>query len=305
MTKSAIIRQTGKYLMMLVMAVSRVVPGCGFGNAWAGEGDNQMSQPKHYFVQLLGTREGWPENMTPEEEKVMTDHFYYLKDLVKKKKVYLAGPVFDPVFGLIILSVDSEAEARELMDKEPSVAAGVHTYEMHEMRASLLVDYQSPDRFVKNPSDKVIRKEVIVPATIDQVWETWTTTEGVNTFFSSAAKVELRIGGPFEIYFLLDAPYGSRGSEDCHILSYLPKRMLSFEWNAPPSFGDLRGIHTFVVLEFEEVGPDQVNLTLSHIGWGRGEDWDQVYDYFDKAWQRVLDNFKKRFDEGPLNWSEP
>ncbi len=153
--------------------------------------------------------------------------------------------------------------------------------------------------------EREIRKETEVPATINEVWETWTTTEGVKTFFSSAAKVELRIGGPYEIYFLLDQPYGLRGSEGCHILSFLPQKMLSFEWNAPPSFGELRGIHTHVVLEFETVGEKRTKVTLLHVGWGEGEDWNKLYDYFDKAWDYVLGNFKKRFEEGPLDWSAP
>ena len=29
------------------------------------------------------------------------------------------------------------------------------------------------------------------------------------------------------------------------------------------------------------------------------DEWDQVYEYFSKAWPYVLDNLKKRFDEGP------
>lgn len=261
-----------------------------------------MNQSEQYFVQLLGTRDEWPENMTPEEERVMTQHFYYLKDLIKRKKVFLAGPVFDPVFGLIILSAGSKEEAKGIMDNDPSVKAGVHTYEMHPMRASLLVDYQSPERYINDPSEKIIRKEVTVPAPLDSVWDTWTTTEGVKTFFSSEAHVELRIGGPYEIYFILDAPDGLRGSEDCRILSYLPKKMLSFEWNAPPTFGELRNIRTQVILQFEEAGENEVRVILSHIGWGRGEDWDQLYNYFDEAWSRVLDNFKKRFEENPGDW---
>ena len=285
--------------IIAIVVLSIAMPG----QASADKGETEMSEARQYFVQLLGTRAGWPNDMTPAEEKIMTEHYYYLKDLIKKKKVLMAGPVFDPIFGLIILSTESEAEAKDIMDKEPSVVAGVHTYEMHEMRASLLVDYQSPERFVNDPAAKAIRKETVVPATIDQVWEAWTTTEGVKTFFSSAAKVELRIGGPFEIYFLTDAPYGQRGSEDCHFLSYLPKKMLSFEWNAPPSFGDLRGIHTYVVLEFEPVGEKQTKVTLSHVGWGKSDEWDKVYDYFDKAWEYVLGNLKKRFEDGPLDWS--
>jgi uncharacterized protein YndB with AHSA1/START domain len=144
---------------------------------------------------------------------------------------------------------------------------------------------------------------MVVPASLEEVWNAWTTREGVKTFFSSEAKVELAVGGPYEIYFDLEKPYGSRGSEDCRVLSYLPTEMLSFEWNAPPEFGELRGKHTIVVLQLEDVGPGQVRVVMSHHGWGKGEDWDKLYEYFDKAWSWVLGNLKKRFAAGPIDWS--
>ena len=155
----------------------------------------------------------------------------------------------------------------------------------------------------KEQSGKILRKETLVPAALAEVWNAWTTTEGAQTFFSSKAKVELAVGGAYEIYFLLDQPYGSRGSEDCRVLSYLPMEMLSFSWNAPLEFGELRGRHTTVVLRFEEIKPGEVKVVFSQHGWGRGEDWDKLYDYFDRAWAYVLGNLKKRFVAGPIDWS--
>jgi uncharacterized protein YciI len=100
-----------------------------------------MDKHKHYFVRLLGTREDWPKNMTAAEEEIMGEHFVYLKELVEKGRVLMAGPVFDPVFGLVILRTQSEKEARKLMDNEPSVAGGIHTYTISEMRVSLLAKH--------------------------------------------------------------------------------------------------------------------------------------------------------------------
>jgi uncharacterized protein YndB with AHSA1/START domain len=159
------------------------------------------------------------------------------------------------------------------------------------------------DKHVKNPSDKILRKEITIPASLKQAWDAWTTTEGVKSFFSSEAKIELAIGGAYEIYFILENPYGLKGSEDCKVLSFLPMEMLSFEWNAPPEFGELRGQHTRVVLQFQELESGKVKVILSQLGWGRGEGWDKLYDYFNKAWAYVLNNLKKRFSEGPINWS--
>ena len=136
-----------------------------------------MAQPMDYFVKLIGTREGWPENMTPDEDRIMSEHYQYLLDLVAKKKVFLAGPVMDPVFGLVVLRTNSEQEAREIMDNEPSVVQGVHTYELHPMRVSLLVDHVSMDRYVENPGSRMLRKEVTVPTILVSTYNSGTLTE--------------------------------------------------------------------------------------------------------------------------------
>lgn len=290
--------------MLLSAVLMFIITGFN-GDSSAADGENLMTPPKHFLVKLLGTRPTWPDDMTPAEEKIMGEHFIYLKDLVAKRKVITAGPCFsNPAFGLIILQVESDSEAVEIMKKEPSIVAGLHTYEMQPMVLSLLVSHWPRDRYVTEPSDKIVRKEVVVPGSLDDVWTAWTTTEGIKGFFSQGAKVELRVGGPFEIYFNMSAPEGERGSENCRILSYLPKEMLSYEWNAPPSFGPLRDIYTRVILQFAPVGSDSVKVTLSHVGWGQGEEWDKLYAYFDRAWEFVLNNFKTRMVSGPIDWSK-
>ena len=256
-----------------------------------------MHEKEYYFVRLLGTRPGWPEDMTDKESAIMQKHYDYLKDLTARKKVVIAGPVFGNVFGLIILRVDSKDEALEIMNNEPSVTGGVHKYEMSPMKASLLMHHVSSDRYATEPSDRILRKEVIVPASIDEVWKAWTTTDGVGSFFSPDALVDLRLGGPFEIYFNLEAPYGQRGSEDCKILSFVPKKMLSFEWNAPPAFGPLRDKRTQVIIRFDEIEPGKVKVDFTQLGWGRGKKWDELYDYFNNAWSSVLGNLKKHFSQ--------
>jgi uncharacterized protein YndB with AHSA1/START domain/uncharacterized protein YciI len=265
------------------------------GSAVDPEGGEQMAKPVQFLAMLVGTRPGWPDDMTPEEERIMGEHFAYLRDLTLKKKVILAGPCFGLKRGLIVLQTDSEAEAQAIMDQEPSVVQGVHTYELYPMVVSLLADFQRRDRHVVDPSDRVLRKEISVGASLDSVWDAWTTSDGVRSFFGEDANVELRVGGPYEVYFNMEVPYGQRGAEGCKVLSYLPREMLSFEWNAPPSFGELRNQHTRVVLQFEQIDSGKTRVTFSQVGWGSGEEWDKLYDYFDKAWSSVLTNLQSRF----------
>lgn len=139
-------------------------------------------------------------------------------------------------------------------------------------------------------TDKVIHKTRTINAPVKEVWNKWTTHEGLLTFFGVDNKIELKPEGAFEIYFLMDSPYGSRGSEGCKVLSFLPEKMFSFTWNAPPHFEKIRNSddYTWAVLQFTSEN-DKTVIDFQHIGWLEGEDWNAVFDYFDKAWDRVFD----------------
>jgi len=251
---------------------------------------------EQFFVRLLGTRPDWPEKMTKREEQIMQRHFSYLERLIAKKKVLMAGPVFENAFGLVILNVTSQEEAVALMDKEPSVLDGVHTYELSPMRVSLQAHHVPTTRYPDPLTDRALYKTTEVAASIKEVWRAWTTAEGIQSFLSIEARVELRIGGPMEIYFAPDAPAGERGSEDCTILAFEPPALLCFEWNAPPDFSEQRDQRTMVIVRLEAVGDERTGVSLTHRGWGEGQKWDEVYAYFDRAWSFVLAKLKDHFE---------
>ena len=145
---------------------------------------------------------------------------------------------------------------------------------------------------------KILHKEITVRASLDAVWNAWTTTDGMRSFFAPEAYIDLRIGGAYEVYFLLNNPRGLQGSEDCKIVSYLPMRMLSFTWNCPPEFEAARAskVFTWCVLLFDEIAPGTVRVDFSELGWPNTEEWNKIYDYFDKAWESVLASLKETLE---------
>lgn len=248
-----------------------------------------------FFIQLLGTREGWPAGMTEDETRAMEAHYVYLRALVWQGRCLFAGPVMaTPPFGLVLLDVDGEAAARAIMDAEPSVVAGVHTYTLTPMVPSLLAGRQ---RFAALPGARAIVREVDVPVPRAEAWRAWTTPEGLASFFCPRVKMELRVGGPFEILFNAEVPEGESGSEGCTVLAHEPERMLAISWNAPPQFPSIRRQRTQVVLTFSDA-PAGCHVRLSNHGYGVGEDWDAVFAYFERAWGFVMDNFAKTMAGG-------
>jgi len=107
------------------------------------------------------------------------------------------------------------------------------------------------------------------------------------------------------MYFDLDAPPGSQGGEGCRVLSYLPQQVLSFSWNAPPEFPNVRKERTWVVILLEELAKRRVKVKLTHLGWKEGQEWDEVFRYFERAWGTVLARLEHRFSAGPIDWHDP
>jgi uncharacterized protein YndB with AHSA1/START domain len=154
------------------------------------------------------------------------------------------------------------------------------------------------------PPDRAIQKEVVVAAPIDAVWTAWTTSEGIATFFAPEAVVEAKPDGAFFIHINPYAPLGLKGADSMRVLAVQEKKLLSFTWNAPPHLAEARAQRTVVVLRFEPVDEKQTTVRLTHAGWGDGGQWDQAYQYFDRAWGGVLAALQKRFVEGPRDWKE-
>ena len=144
-----------------------------------------------------------------------------------------------------------------------------------------------------------VTAEVVLPTDALSAWRLWTTDEGVRSFFPAAGgidtNIELRPGGPYEIFLIPGAPEGSRGCDGCVILGYQEGRMLSFTWTNRPDMAT-RPHRTHVVLNFEPLSPRETRVTLVADGWGVGADWDVSYDYFSAAWPRVLAACKARIE---------
>lgn len=147
--------------------------------------------------------------------------------------------------------------------------------------------------------------ESFIPADPAAVFRAFTTKAGVEGWLADEANVELAVGGPFEPLFYApgESPDGLRGAEGCRVLAWERDRMLAFSWNAPPHLRT-RGERTQVVARFDPT-PGGTALRLVHHGWPAAgladpsTDWPATFDYFDRAWPRVIARLVARFSGSP------
>jgi uncharacterized protein YndB with AHSA1/START domain len=158
------------------------------------------------------------------------------------------------------------------------------------------------------PSDaeKAITAQIQVMAPLPEVWKAWTTVEGAQSFFAPRCRIDLKPGGAYEMLFDLEAEPGKRGGEGMVVMAVQPERMLAFTWNAPPHLSTVRGQRTHVVVRLFETEAGGTRVLLRHDGWGEGEEWEEAFEYFTRAWRDVvLPRLRYRFARGPIDWSHP
>jgi uncharacterized protein len=88
-----------------------------------------------FLFRLIPPRADFAQTMTADEQKAMADHMSHWEQLIADGKVLVYGPVADPegVWGMGVMRVADRAEVLEIGERDPSVAAGVNTFEVFEI----------------------------------------------------------------------------------------------------------------------------------------------------------------------------
>ena len=146
---------------------------------------------------------------------------------------------------------------------------------------------------------KIIHKSEQLRTTCDQAYNRWTLNDESPLFFAPKCSIEMKIGGKYEQYFLLENESGLKGSEGCKVLGFIPNKMFSFSWNAPPEIPEVRNHEhkTWVVITFTELEDRLCLVDLYHLGFLQGNAWNETITYFEKAWEIVLNNLQASFVE--------
>jgi uncharacterized protein len=79
---------------------------------------------------------------TEAEQVVLAEHSAHLQRLGEEGRVIVAGPSIagEDTFGLVVLAIEDEREARGVMEADPAVTGGIMTAELRPLRLSVMRD---------------------------------------------------------------------------------------------------------------------------------------------------------------------
>jgi uncharacterized protein YndB with AHSA1/START domain len=147
-----------------------------------------------------------------------------------------------------------------------------------------------------NDSTKVLRIELSIPAPVHDVWQAFTTEEGLSSWLAPDVSVELKPGGDW----LMKFP-GSTGGGT--IVSFVPEKEIVINALAPDSFPHVRAARTRAVFTFT-AEENSTLVTLSQTGWQSGAEWDAAYEYLAAGNAQMLAMLHHRFVAGPTDWQK-
>jgi uncharacterized protein YndB with AHSA1/START domain len=137
--------------------------------------------------------------------------------------------------------------------------------------------------------------EIEIPAPVGQVWHAFSTSEGLSTWLTPGATVDLRPGGEWTARF----PNGSIGGGT--IISFIPEKEIVIAALAPDKFPHVRADRTRALFQFESLG-DSTVVRLTQTGWKTGDEWVHAYGYLTAGNAQLLATLHKRFVDGPIDW---
>jgi uncharacterized protein YndB with AHSA1/START domain len=146
-------------------------------------------------------------------------------------------------------------------------------------------------------TEKALQLEVTIPASIHDVWQAMSTSEGLASWLAPKTHVDLRPGGDWLVIFP-----GSTGGGT--IVDFKREQRIEIRALAPDQFPTVRRERTDALFTFEALDANTTRLTLRQTGWKQGEEWDKAYAYLAAGNATLLNMLRQRFIDGPTDWQK-
>ena len=149
--------------------------------------------------------------------------------------------------------------------------------------------------------DNPLVHEGVVPGALDQVWAAFTTRAGLESWMVAQAEIDLRIGGRLKTQYNPAGSVDDAKAIENTILSYEPRRMLSFRvTQAPQGFPFPNAIRKmWTVVYFEAQGEKATRVREVCLGFSDDDESRKMREFFNRGNAITLERLQKRFAPKP------
>ena len=131
--------------------------------------------------------------------------------------------------------------------------------------------------------ERVLRIETIVPMPLEQVWNAWTTQDGLKEWIAPVVAIDFRIGGTISTNYDRKTKIGDSGTITLPITNYIERQLITLKVNLNDSFARKardEDQNLQEIVQIADIGDGKTKLVSSMVGWGAGKEWDDAYAFF-------------------------
>ncbi len=164
---------------------------------------------------------------------------------------------------------------------------------------SRVIDHESGER--------ILVHEVIVPASLEDVWQAYTTKEGLESWAVPQCEINFRSGGVMKIRYELDGRIGDVNTVVNFIVNFVPWKMITLHSPLGKRFPEevrKESPNMFTIVEFQSIDEDRTLLTAYATGFLKGEVWDSTLQFFQEGNEQAYRMLIDRFEKGPVDWEQ-
>jgi len=129
---------------------------------------------------------------------------------------------------------------------------------------------------------RLLQDTVRIKASPAVVWTALTDQAAYRAWAAPVSFIDLKVGGMVEVAFDPKGKAGDPANLKQKITAYVPNRLITFQ-NQPSPVGP-PGHEVYpqlaIVMELTPVGAGETEVALSHVGYGHGKAFDDLYGFF-------------------------
>lgn len=141
--------------------------------------------------------------------------------------------------------------------------------------------------------------EYEIDASIDEVWDAFTTTKGLQSWVAPLAEIDFRVGGKWRANYNADGELGDPTTIENTILAYDPRRMMSLKATTfPEGFPFVEAAKdAWTVFYFSPLSALRTKITVVGLGYTDSEESQKMRSFFAQANEYSLNELNKALQE--------
>ncbi|MEZ6040625.1 MAG: SRPBCC domain-containing protein [Planctomycetaceae bacterium] len=141
--------------------------------------------------------------------------------------------------------------------------------------------------------------EVEIDAGVDDIWNAFTTTEGLQSWVAPLADINFKVGGKWRANYSENGELGDENTIENTILCYDPKRMISLKATGfPRGFPFAEAAKdTWSIFYFTPVSDTKTKITIVGLGYNDSEQSQKMLAFFKPANKYSMDQLSAAMKE--------